>query len=276
MTLNTNRSKRLFSSDHSDARFILLEHQTKENNSDMTITTLTLNRPKANAWSQSMLKQFKECLHEMKMSSSRCLVLTSALPKVFSAGADLKERASMTPEEAEIFVADLRNTFQDVAELPMPVLACIGEGAALGGGLELALAADIRIASPRCRLGLVETSLAIIPGAGGTQRLSRLIGPGRALDWILSARIRTGTEASDVIEHVTDKPFDFAMELAWKMAENGPIAMRAAKRAVNADLQLKEGLELERQCYAETLPTQDRLEGLAAFREGRKPDYKGN
>lgn len=147
---------------------ILVQDHTNENLPGAVVSVLTLNRPKANAMGKTMLRQLKEQIQSLQDSQhSRCLILTSCSDRVFSAGADLKERKTMTPAEAEAFVTDLRQTMESVSQLPMPVIAAI-EGAALGGGLELALAADFRLASPIATLGLPETSLAIVPGAGGT------------------------------------------------------------------------------------------------------------
>ena len=187
----------------------------------------------------------------------------------------------MTQGQAAEFVTLLRNTMERMACLPMPILAAV-EGVAVGGGLEIALAADLRIASSTAIFGLPETSLAIIPGAGGTQRLSRLIGLARAKELIWTGRRIPAEEAYKygLVQFVVEpgQATDHAMELAWKIAGNGPIAIRASKEAIDRGmtvLDMKEALEIERRCYAKTLPTQDRLEGLAAFKEGRTPVYKG-
>jgi len=145
------------------------------------------------------------------------------------------------------------------------------------------LAADIRIASTEATLGLPETSLAIIPGAGGTQRLPRLIGASRAKELIWTGKKINGKEAmryglvTDVVPTGTSVT-DHAVDLAFKIAANGPVAIRASKEAINKGSELanmKDALEIERHCYAKVIPTQDRLEGLVAFKEGRKPSYKG-
>ncbi|KAL3918943.1 MAG: hypothetical protein SGILL_004004 [Bacillariaceae sp.] len=163
----------------------------------------------------------------------------------------------------------------------MPVIAAV-EGVAVGGGLELALAADLRVAGAAATLGLPETSLAIIPGAGGTQRLPRLIGVARAKELIWTGRKLSGEEALQygLVEEVVPagEATNRAMALALHIAQNGPIAIRASKQAIDRGLEcnnMMDALEIERQCYAKVLPTQDRLEGLAAFKEGRKPQYTG-
>ncbi len=254
--------------------------------SDRVITQVTLNRPKANAMGSVMLDELEACLENLELqstkSASRCVVVTSSFPKVFSAGADLKERREMTPDQAESFVTRLRTTMQRIAVLPQPVIAAV-EGVAVGGGLELALACDLRIASETAVLGFPETSLAIIPGAGGTQRLPRLTGVSRAKELIWTGRRFSGEEAYTVgiVDRVV-KPgqaIGEAMSMAWQIAANGPIAIQASKEAVDQGLTattIEEALEIERQCYGRTLLTKDRLEGLAAFAEGRKPDYNGH
>jgi methylglutaconyl-CoA hydratase len=165
---------------------ILLKNISLQPNS--IISTMTLNRPKANAMGSQMLEEFSSIMDVLEQDSTiRCVVLTSSSFKVFSAGADLKERATMTLDEAEGFVHLLRSTMDRFSKLPMPTI-CSVEGIAVGGGLELALAADMRIAGRDAVFGLPETSLAIIPGAGGTQRLPRLIGEARAKELIFTAR----------------------------------------------------------------------------------------
>jgi methylglutaconyl-CoA hydratase len=157
------------------------------------------------------------------------------------------------------------------------------DGVAVGGGSEIALAADIRIASRTSTWGFPETSLAIVPGAGGTQRLPRLIGNARAKELIFTAtRINASTAAEyGLVSHVVDAPektLEKALEVAWAIARNGPIAIRAAKWAMDQGMEadtMTDALEIERQAYARVLPTSDRLEGLAAFKERRPPEYKG-
>jgi enoyl-CoA hydratase/carnithine racemase len=171
-----------------------------------TIATLTLNRPKANAMGRVLMEQLTAAIEELEeCSDTRCVILTSSSPRVFSAGADLKERAGMNLEEAEQTVTGLRNTLQRFSCLPMPTIAVV-EGVAVGGGLELALAADWMVASRTASFGLPETSLGIIPGAGGTQRLARLIGPARALELIATAQRFTAEAAYDygIVQHLVE------------------------------------------------------------------------
>jgi methylglutaconyl-CoA hydratase len=165
-------------------------------------------------------------------------------------------------------------------DLPVPTIAAI-EGGAFGGGLELALAADLRVAGSAAKMGLVETGLAIIPGAGGTQRLPRLIGISRAKNLIFTAR-RIGAEEAGRLGLVDrlaapGEALSQALMLAREILPNGPVALRLAKQALNrgSELDLAGGLAFEQACYAQVLSTKDRLEGLAAFREKRKPRFRG-
>ncbi len=249
---------------------------------DEGIVLLGLDRPAAkNALGRQLVRELQLALVDLRQDTSvRVLVLHSLVPGVFCAGADLKERAGMAPAEAEAFVHGLRSLFTELEDLGMPVLAAL-EGAAFGGGLELALAADLRVAGADARMGLVETSLAIIPGAGGTQRLPRLIGSARAKELIFTAR-RFGAAEGERLGLVarvapTGGALAAALELAREILPNGPVALRMAKLAINrgVDLDQTSGLAFERACYAQVIPTQDRLEGLAAFKEKRNPRYRG-
>ncbi|WP_026853165.1 enoyl-CoA hydratase-related protein [Geothrix fermentans] len=249
---------------------------------DGGIVLLGLDRPAAkNALGRQLMTEFRQALADLRSDpAARVLVVHSLVPGVFCAGADLKERAGMSQAEAATFVQGLRDAFTELEDLPMPVLAAL-EGAAFGGGLELALAADLRIAGAEARMGLVETSLAIIPGAGGTQRLPRLIGAARAKELIFTARRLDAAEAErlGLVDRVAPAggALDAALALAREILPNGPVALRMAKLAVNRGLEMdrNSGLAFERACYAQVIPTKDRLEGLAAFREKRKPQYRG-
>ncbi|XP_023483319.2 methylglutaconyl-CoA hydratase, mitochondrial isoform X3 [Equus caballus] len=199
-------------------------------------------------------------------------------------GADLKERVKMNSSEVGPFVSKIRAVINEIANLPVPTIAAI-DGLALGGGLELALACDIRVAASSAKMGLVETKLAIIPGGGGTQRLPRAIGMSLAKELIFSARVLDGQEAKAVglVSHVLeqnqegDAAYRKALDLAREFLPQGPVAMRVAKLAINQGMEvdLVTGLAIEEACYAQTIPTKDRLEGLLAFKEKRPPRYKG-
>jgi methylglutaconyl-CoA hydratase len=249
---------------------------------DVGIVLLGLDRPAAkNALGRQLMGEFRHALADLRVDPSvRVVVLHSLVPGVFCAGADLKERAEMSQAEAEAFVQGLRGAFTELEDLPMPVITAL-EGAAFGGGLELALAADLRVAGTGAKMGLVETALAIIPGAGGTQRLPRLIGASRAKELIFTARRIDAVEAErlGLVDRVAPAggALDAALALAREILPNGPVALRMAKQAVSRGLDMDRdaGLAFEQACYAQVLPTKDRLEGLAAFREKRKPQYRG-
>lgn len=242
----------------------------------------TLSRPEAmNALDRELVEALLEAASALRDDPAARAVIFSGLgDRAFSAGADLKERAGLGSIEVAEAVAAISRAMQAVGEIPVPTIAAIN-GVALGGGLELALACDIRIASTTAVLGLPETTLAIIPGGGGTQRLPRLIGPGRASELIFTGRrISAGEALQYGIVHEIASPDEVrgrALQLARLIAGNGPVAVRAAKEAIvrGLELPLDQGLSLETELYGRTVPTKDRLEGLEAFREKRPPVYRG-
>jgi enoyl-CoA hydratase/carnithine racemase len=187
---------------------------------------------------------------------------------------------TLTPQEVKKFIYTIRNLFTHIEYLNKPVIGAVN-GVALGGGTELLLACDIRIAATTASLGLTETRLAIIPGAGGTQRLPRLIGAGKAKELIFTGRRVDAKEALDInlVNRICapENLMAEAKKMAAMICECGPIAVEQAKYAINAGLEtdLHTGLAIESNAYWITIPTEDRLEGLAAFREKRKPVYKG-
>ncbi|GAE35651.1 enoyl-CoA hydratase [Halalkalibacter akibai] len=246
------------------------------------IVLATLNRPKkANALSLQLLRELNDFLSSIENDPSlRVVIFTGKDHHVFCAGADLKERKEMDEHEVRFAVQKIKMTINRVANLKLPTIAAMN-GTALGGGLELALACDIRIGSMDGLYGLTETSLAIIPGAGGTQRLSRLVGIGKAKEMIFTAKRITGSIAAEIglVEQVWEKEevLNKAIELASTIAHNGPIAIKEAKKAINLGLEvdLNTALTIETNSYEATILTEDRLEGLVAFQEKRKPHYKG-
>lgn len=260
---------------------LLLEHISVEFRTEHIVTVM-LNRPKqANALSLSLLEELQEVWKQLRENLNvRVVIITGAGEKAFCAGADLKERMGMNEAEVRKAVTLIRETINQVEQLPQPVIAAIN-GTALGGGTELCLACDIRIAAETATLGLTETSLAIIPGAGGTQRLPRLVGVGRAKELIYTARRITAIEAKEyrLVEFTARKEdlLTKAYEIATLIAQNGPLAVKAAKRAISQGMQLdiQSGLQIEIEAYETIIPTKDRLEGLQAFGEKRKPIYKG-
>jgi enoyl-CoA hydratase/carnithine racemase len=246
------------------------------------VATITLDRPEvANCLSRATLDVLGAAIETVRGDAAvRVVIVSGAGDKAFCAGADLKERAGMSDEQVRDFIRTIRDTATALAELDQPVIAAIN-GAAFGGGAELALAADIRVMAEGAQIGLTETSLGIIPGGGGTQRLPRLVGRGRALEMILTARRVDAPEALRIglVEEVAPaaRVQERAREIAERIAANAPLAVKAAKAAVTRGLEmpLAEALELETKLYERILSSNDRLEGLQAFREKRQPEYKG-
>ena len=234
-----------------------------------------------NCLSFPTLKRLRTLCRELREDLAlRCILFTGRGDKAFCAGADLKERRTMPAERVPLFVRNIRALMDDVEALPQPTIAVVN-GFAFGGGAELALVCDLRVAATLAQFALPETGLAIIPAAGGTQRLPRLIGKGRAKDLILTGR-RVGAEEAERIGLVNRvAPASglraCALELAGVISANGPVAMRAAKAAIDqgSEVPIAAGLEIEARCYERVLPTRDRLEALAAFAEKRKPVYQG-
>jgi len=256
----------------------LINVKTVENH----IAVITLNRPEArNALSKALLSELYTVIEQINSDSSiYCTIFTGSGTKAFCAGADLKERKGMPDDEVIGCVEQIGDVVTAIENMKMPVIGLMN-GAAFGGGLELALGCDIRIAASHAKMGLTETSLAIIPGAGGTQRLPRLIGMGKAKKMIFSGKPISAEHAEDIglVEQTVegDNLMEEGLELARMIASNGPVALKQAKTAINhgTEMDIHNALILERQCYKETIPTYDRQEGLIAFQEKRKPVYNG-
>lgn len=246
------------------------------------VRVLTLNRPEMmNALNFDLLRALKSEIEGLRFTREiRVVVITGAGEKAFSAGADLKERATLSDIQVKEFIYTIRDLLTDLESLNKPVISAVN-GVALGGGTEIALASDLRVASMNASMGLTETRLAIIPGGGGTQRLPRLVGRGKAKELIFTGSRVTGQQAYDIglVNQVCEPQLlmDEAMKLAETICEAGPIAIEQAKYAIDAGMEtdLRTGLAIESNAYWITIPTEDRLEGLAAFREKRKPVYKG-
>ena len=255
---------------------------------DDGILILTLNRPKAlNCFNFDLVGELSEVIRESNFDMDlRCIIITGAKgerdvkKQSFSTGADLKERKTLSENQVRRFIFTIRNTFTAVENVRVPVIAAIN-GFAFGGGLELALASDIRIASSNALMGLTETSLGIIPGAGGTQRLTRIVGVAKAKELIYTAlrfNAQTALEIGLVSKVVNpEELMDVALEFALKIAKNAPVGVAQAKFAINygSEASLGVALPLESKAYEVTIPTEDRLEALAAFAEKRKPEFKG-
>ncbi|KAL3674538.1 hypothetical protein V7S43_000486 [Phytophthora oleae] len=249
---------------------------------DAGIALFTMDRPEArNALGRQFMTEFRQALDQVRFDPKvRVVILRSLVPKVFCAGADLKERLGMSQPEAAASSRGYRTGFTELEQLPMPTIAAI-EGAALGGGMEMALACDLRIAGAKAILGFPETSLAILPGAGGTQRASRLIGISKAKELIFTSR-RLNSEAAEKVGLVDyavpeGNAYDKALEIAREILPNGPVGVRMAKEAImrGSEVDIASGMAIENACYAQVVPTKDRIEGLVAFKEKRKPLYTG-
>ncbi|WP_019412814.1 enoyl-CoA hydratase-related protein [Paenisporosarcina sp. TG20] len=246
------------------------------------LAIVTLNRPiSMNAFNYEMLSELSHIAESIRINPDiRVVIFTGSGEKAFSVGADLKERKTLTEQQVKRNIYKIGEVFSTIENLPQPTIAMMN-GYAFGGGMELALACDFRIAADDVILGLTETSLGIIPGAGGTQRLPRLIGEAKALELILTARRLKADEALayGVLTQVVsrDRLLESTEKFANLMLANGPIALQQAKFAVkqgmNADLHT--GLNIERKAYEITIPTEDRVEALIAFGEKRKPVFKG-
>jgi enoyl-CoA hydratase/carnithine racemase len=249
---------------------------------EIDVVWIRIERPEVmNCLSFPTLRRLRTILEELRSDATiRCILIRGAGERAFCAGADLKERRAMPAARVPDFVRNIRGLMDDVASMPQPTVA-VANGSAFGGGVELMLACDMRVAASHAEFGLTETTLAIIPGAGGTQRLPRLIGKARAKDLILTGRRIDAREAErlGLVDRVAETGGleDLARALARQLADNGPIAVRAAKEAIDrgCELPLEAGLEVEARCYERVIPTKDRLEALAAFAEKRKPRYSG-
>ena len=246
------------------------------------IVTITLNRPEVhNAMNERMRQELTRCFGDLATSdAARVVVVTGAGERAFSAGADIRE--FVEPQVPVRFRESRKRVDfrQAMDRCPQPIIAAI-RGYALGGGLELALACDIRIAGEDAQLGLTEVNLAIIPGGGGTQRLTRLVGRGRALEMILTGARIDAREAWRIglVERVVPAAdvLAAARELARTLAEKAPVALRYAKEAVvkGLELPLADGLRLENDLATLLRTTEDRVEGAKAFLEKRKPRFTG-
>ncbi|MCF8076065.1 MAG: enoyl-CoA hydratase/isomerase family protein [Desulfotignum sp.] len=243
---------------------------------------LTLNRPAVmNCLNFDLLYALRDEIEALQFSDTiRSVIITGAGEKAFCAGADLKERATLTQDQVKQFIVTIRNLLTAIQNLKMPVISAVN-GIALGGGTEIALASDIRIASDTAVMGLTETRLAIIPGGGGTQRLPRIIGVAKAKELIFTGRRVDAKEALDIgLVNAVAPPEDLmntCLDMAAMIAETGPIAVEMAKYAIDKGIEtdLATGLAIESNAYRVTIPTEDRIEGLTAFKEKRKPVYKG-
>jgi enoyl-CoA hydratase/carnithine racemase len=234
------------------------------------IATIRLDRPPMNALSLQVQREFAEAAGAADADGAVRAIIVYGGPKVFAAGADVKEMADWDEAAAQASGGDLHRCFDAVAAVSKPTVAAI-TGYALGGGLELALCCDLRVAGDNVKVGLPEILLGIIPGAGGTQRLTRLVGPARAKDLILTGRFVDAGEAADlgIIDRVVapDEVYTAAHALAQRLAGGASLAQQAAKRAIAAavDLPPAEGLAVERAEFAALFATEDQTIGMRSF-----------
>ncbi|MFA3782775.1 enoyl-CoA hydratase-related protein [Melioribacteraceae bacterium 4301-Me] len=246
-----------------------------------TIAIVTVNRPdKLNALNGETLEELRDLFESLQDDNSvNVIIITGAGEKAFVAGADISELNKLDETTAKDFVEKGQSVFDLIENLGKPVIAAVN-GFALGGGCELALACHIRIASERAKFGQPEVNLGIIPGYGGTQRLSRLINTGRAIEIILSGDMISAEEALKygLINRISrhEELLGDAVELAKKICSKGQIAVRSALKAIVATnyLHLNDGLKLESDLFAECCATEDFKEGTSAFLEKRKPNFK--
>jgi len=247
------------------------------------LAIVTLNRPeRMNALSRDLLLELGEAGRRLAQDPGvRAAVVTGSGERAFCAGADLKERREMSDEDIRRQLHLYESELGWLSAPHFPTIAALN-GVALGGGLELALCCDFRVAVASAELGLPETSLGIIPAAGGTQRLVRLVGEARAKEMILLSQRLSAKQAlaAGLVHRVVKNPAKLlskTLEYIRPILEGAPIAQRAALRAIAAagDLPLSAGLAMERQCYEQCLVSEDRKEALAAFAEKRRPNYLG-
>ncbi|WP_019121896.1 enoyl-CoA hydratase-related protein [Brevibacillus massiliensis] len=242
-----------------------------------------LNRPdELNALDYATLSRLGEIIDEVQQNPKEIrAVIVTAEGRAFCAGADLKERRTLNEQQVRRNVKKIRDVFTALERLPQPTIAAIN-GYAFGGGFELALACDFRYAVREAKLGLTEVSLGIIPGAGGTQRLPRLIGPQKAKELIFTARRIDAQTALDwgVLGGIAEdrrELHSLCANLAEEILANAPLAVYQAKYAIDrgAGVDLQTGMDIESKAYEVIIPTRDRIEALEAFREKRKPEFRG-
>ena len=248
-----------------------------------TVAHLTLANPPLNLVTRELLEELGAALETLEGATPgdvRVVVVTGAGHRAFSAGSHVGEFESQRGLNGRVRHALESGVADRLARLPMPTIAAI-EGNALGGGLELALCCDIRVASEPSRLGLPEVRLAVTPGAGGTQRLPRIVGPARAKELILTGRVLTAEEAERIglVSRVvpTGQALAAADEIAAEIAARGPIAVREAKKLIDlaTDVDLTTGLSAELDASDRVFATDDMVEGAASFFAKREPEYRG-
>ena len=242
---------------------------------------LTIDSPPVNALGMELKKELAKRLDDLaNREDIWTVILTAAGEKVFLAGADIPSLLELDYEKGLARVQETRTLFSKVADFPKPIIAAIN-GTCLGAGLELSLCCDIRIAAEHAKLGLPEVNLGIMPGAGGTQRLPRIINSGLARYLIYTGEILAAKKALSYGLIAQVVPYELLLEqakgIAHKINGKGPLAVRSAKRAINqgCELPIEEALTLENELWAKLCNTEDKREGISAFLEKRKREFKG-
>lgn len=242
------------------------------------VGTIRLDRPPMNAIDQDLTGDLLAVAQEVTRRDDVGAVVLYGGEKVFAAGADVKMMAGMGPAEVRPMIMGLQEVFNAVEDIPKVTIAAV-TGYALGGGCELAMTADLRFAAPDAKLGQPEILLGIIPGAGGTQRLPRLVGPARAKDLIFSGRQVGADEAHRIglVDRIDEDPYREAVEAARGYARGPRAALRAAKVSVNwgGRVDLRTGVAIEREAFCDLFTTEDQKEGMAAFVEKRTAGFTG-
>ncbi|MBI64795.1 MAG: enoyl-CoA hydratase [Candidatus Marinimicrobia bacterium] len=237
------------------------------------IYNVILSKNPVNSINKSMLYEINSAIDSLDCSKSRVLVFSSSM-KHFCAGADLKDRSSMSVDETVDFLDKINTLYNRISSIEIPTIASI-DGACLGGGLELALACDFIISSNNSIFGFPETSIGIIPGAGGTQRMTRKVGPSISMKWIFMAEKYSAEDSfrDGVIDFLTIDHEKDVQVLIDRILHNSPIGLRMSKKSIKESF-IDFGLKKEREAYLRTLHSQDRNEGLDSFKEKRTPDWK--
>ena len=242
------------------------------------VGVLTVNRPAAlNALNDQVIRELNEALDTIDLDTVRCLVITGEGQKAFVAGADIGQMSGLTKAEGEAFGKLGNDVFRKLETLPVPTIAAVC-GFALGGGCELAMSCDIRLCSDTAVFGQPEVGLGITPGFGGTQRMARLIGMGRAKELLYTARKVKAPEALAIglVQGVypVEQLMEEALKMAARIAGNAPIAVRACKKAVNDGLQvdMDQALVVEEKLFGSCFETEDQKNAMGAFVEKRKPE----
>lgn len=243
---------------------------------DGFVGIITINRPKAlNALNSEVLKELDACLDGVNLETTRALILTGSGEKSFVAGADIGEMSTLTKAEGEAFGKIGNDVFRKLETFPIPVIAAVN-GFALGGGCEISMSCDIRICSDNALFGQPEVGLGITPGFGGTQRLARIIGVGKAKEMIYAA---TNIKADEALRiglvnavYPLEELMPAAKKLAGKIAKNAPIAVRACKKAINEglDVDMDKAIVIEEKLFGNCFESEDQKEGMTAFLEKRK------